>query len=135
MEKYEKFSAFGLKKTSYQETGSACALAFLIAKDAKFLPTDNKDSDQTAHVFLCYGSYDSLTNVSKRSVHPVKYKVKYSSEEKFGEEKNKLLEKRSNLTGEITSVLRDIGHLETELDRLTHDIAETGQWHYSGRIV
>ena len=64
--------------------------------------------------------------ISKRNAHPTKYKVRYNSEEKFGEEKNKLLEERSELTGEITSVLRDIGHLETELDRLSHDLAETG---------
>ena len=64
--------------------------------------------------------------ISKRNAHHTKYKVRYNSEEKFGEEKNKLLEERSELTGEITSVLRDIGHLETELDRLSHDLAETG---------
>ena len=64
--------------------------------------------------------------ISKRNAHPTKYKVRYNSEEKFGEEKNKLLEERSELTGEITSVLRDIGHLETELDRLSHDLSETG---------
>ena len=36
--------------------------------------------------------------------------------------------KQWNLTTEITSVLRDIGHLETEVDRLTHDIADTGRF-------
>ena len=56
----------------------------------------------------------------------MKYRVGYGEEEKYGDEKNKLLEERARLTGEITSGLRDIGHLETELDRLIHDIAETG---------
>lgn len=61
----------------------------------------------------------------KQSSKPAKYKVKYSSDEQYGDEKTKLLEERSSLTTEITSVLRDIGHLETEIDRLTHDIGET----------
>ena len=70
----------------------------------------------------------SLTLTSKQSSKPTKYKVKYSSDDQYGDEKAKLLEERSNLTMEITSVLRDIGHLETEVDRLTHDIADTGEF-------
>ena len=71
---------------------------------------------------------NSLTPTSKQSSKPTKYKVKYNSDEQYGDEKAKLLEQRSNLTTEITSVLRDIGHLETEVDRLKHDIADTGEF-------
>ena len=69
---------------------------------------------------------NSLTLSRKQSSKLTKYKVKYNSDEQYGDEKAKLLEERSSLTTEITGVLRDIGHLETEVNRLSHDIGETG---------
>ncbi|XP_053388377.1 uncharacterized protein LOC128551513, partial [Mercenaria mercenaria] len=54
------------------------------------------------------------------------YRVKYGeSGEQFEQTKHDLLDRRAALSGEITTTLRDIGHLEHEVERITTDISET----------
>lgn len=53
--------------------------------------------------------------------------MKYGADGKqYEESKCALLDRRAALKGEITTVLRDIGLLEREVDRITAEIAETG---------
>lgn len=56
------------------------------------------------------------------------YKVKYKSGSKFDEEKQNLLHQRNKLTGEITTLLTDINHLNNDFNRLEQEVieAETG---------
>ncbi|XP_060563500.1 HAUS augmin-like complex subunit 5 [Ruditapes philippinarum] len=59
------------------------------------------------------------------------YRVKYGEKEsQYEQTKHDLLAKRASLSGEITTTLRDIGHLEHEIDRITTDISETGTGSY-----
>ncbi|WAR06213.1 hypothetical protein MAR_021582 [Mya arenaria] len=56
------------------------------------------------------------------------YKVNYDvGGEQFEDTKQALLERRAALTGEITTTLRDVGHFEHEVERITAEVAETEQ--------
>lgn len=53
--------------------------------------------------------------------------MKYGeSGKQFEQTKHDLLDRRAALSGEITTTLKDIGHLEHEVERITTDISETG---------
>ena len=56
------------------------------------------------------------------------YKVKYKSDDKLDERRQNLLDKRAQLTGEVTAALKDISHLENDLGRLEQEILDTGQY-------
>lgn len=63
----------------------------------------------------------------KRKTTQQPYKVQYGENEgRFEDTKCDLLSKRAAISGEITTNLRDIGHLEYEIERITKEIAETG---------
>ncbi|WAR06599.1 hypothetical protein MAR_021968, partial [Mya arenaria] len=54
------------------------------------------------------------------------YKVNYDvGGEQFENTKEALLERRAALTGEITTTLRDVGHFEHEVERITAEVAAT----------
>ena len=44
----------------------------------------------------------------------------------FEETKCTLLDRRAALSREVTTVLRDIGHLEHEVEKISGDISQTG---------
>lgn len=46
--------------------------------------------------------------------------------EQFEETKCALLERRAALSGEVTTTLRDVGHFEHEVERITAEVTETG---------
>ncbi|XP_052804227.1 uncharacterized protein LOC128234194 isoform X3 [Mya arenaria] len=68
---------------------------------------------------------DNLAFKSKTSAP--NYKVNYDvGGEQFENTKEALLERRAALTGEITTTLRDVGHFEHEVERITAEVAATG---------
>jgi hypothetical protein len=69
--------------------------------------------------------------IRKAKTSSQSYRVKYGEKEnQYEQTKHDLLAKRASLSGEITTTLRDIGHLEHEIDRITTDISETGTGSY-----
>ncbi|WAR06212.1 hypothetical protein MAR_021581 [Mya arenaria] len=67
---------------------------------------------------------EKLKVKSKTSVPS--YKVNYDvGGKQFEDSKQALLERRAALTGEITTTLRDVGHFEHEVERITAEVAET----------
>ena len=54
------------------------------------------------------------------------YTVKYKGTESFSEERAELLERRKQLSGELTSTLTTIGHVDRDLERLHRDVLATG---------
>ena len=56
-----------------------------------------------------------------------KYKVRYGDKgDNYDDNIGNLLKRRVELTGEITSTLRDVGILKHDIERLSTDITETG---------
>lgn len=69
-----------------------------------------------------------LPSLMKRKGTKTKsYRVKYKADEKLNEQKQNLLDRRAQLTGEVTAALKDISHLENDLSRLEQEILDTGQ--------
>ncbi|KAL4229160.1 spindle assembly [Mactra antiquata] len=62
----------------------------------------------------------------KRKTSQQPYTVNYGeSKDQYDDTKSSLISKKSSLLGEITTTLRDIGHLEYEVERITKEISET----------
>lgn len=64
-------------------------------------------------------------NLALKRRNTKSYKVRYKSGESYKSEKAELLKRRAQLSGEITSVLTDISHVENDLDRIGKEILET----------
>nr|XP_022321590.1 AUGMIN subunit 5-like [Crassostrea virginica]XP_022321591.1 AUGMIN subunit 5-like [Crassostrea virginica]XP_022321592.1 AUGMIN subunit 5-like [Crassostrea virginica] len=64
-------------------------------------------------------------NLALKGVKTKSYKVKYKSDDKLDERRQNLLDKRAQLTGEVTAALKDISHLENDLGRLEQEILDT----------
>ena len=70
----------------------------------------------------------ALTWCSKSSWSAPRYQVRYGTgSETFSEDTEVLLRKRAALTGEVTATLRDIGHFEHEVARITGEVEEAGE--------
>ncbi|XP_052254229.1 uncharacterized protein LOC127860274 isoform X1 [Dreissena polymorpha] len=64
----------------------------------------------------------ALKNKSSSPQYRVNYGV---GGEQFEETKCALLERRAALSGEVTTTLRDVGHFEHEVERITAEVTET----------
>ncbi|XP_056012631.1 uncharacterized protein LOC125679212 [Ostrea edulis] len=64
-------------------------------------------------------------NLALKGTKPKSYRVKYKADEKLDEQKQNLLDRRAQLTGEVTAALKDISHLENDLSRLEQEILDT----------
>lgn len=64
-------------------------------------------------------------NLALKGAKTKSYKVKYKSDDKLDERRQNLLDKRAQLTGEVTAALKDISHLENDLGRLDQEILDT----------
>ncbi|XP_052803664.1 uncharacterized protein LOC128233849 isoform X1 [Mya arenaria] len=68
-----------------------------------------------------------VKSTDKSKTSAPSYKVNYDvGGEQFENTKQALLERRAALTGEITTTLRDVGHFEHEVERITAEVAATG---------
>lgn len=77
-------------------------------------------------IYMYLLHYKSLIHL-KKGGQTKSYKVKYKSEDKLDERRQNPLDKRAQLTGEVTAALKDISHLENDLGRLEQEILDTGQ--------
>lgn len=64
-------------------------------------------------------------NLALKGAKTKSYKVKYKSDDKLDERRQNLLDKRAQLTGEVTAALKDISHLENDLGRLEQEMLDT----------
>ncbi|WAR05748.1 hypothetical protein MAR_021117 [Mya arenaria] len=80
------------------------------------------------HVPGCVKGQELQSGNGKSKTSAPSYKVNYDvGGEQFEDTKQALLERRAALTGEITTTLRDVGHFEHEVERITAEVAETEQ--------
>uniref|UniRef100_K1QU28 HAUS augmin-like complex subunit 5 n=1 Tax=Magallana gigas TaxID=29159 RepID=K1QU28_MAGGI len=81
---------------------------------------------------ICKGPQKDIWKFIIENVHSAQkgaktksYKVKYKSDDKLDERRQNLLDKRAQLTGEVTAALKDISHLENDLGRLEQEMLDT----------
>ncbi|XP_069100860.1 uncharacterized protein [Argopecten irradians] len=79
----------------------------------------------SSHVYSAQTVKEVQGNLTLKGRKKRTYKVRFKSDEKYDSERQNLLDKQVQLSGEVTNIITDLSHLENDLKRQQQELSDT----------